>query len=282
MAKLIFKILAVLPFIQSISTQNNIPFKIKENTVVCEALFSKDGKEKTLAAGLIIADQYVVTCYHFYTAFGKYPKPLYIVVRYNFRSNDEYDSVEATGEFSVLPTQYDFSKHHYEPKDYSTDIIVLKLAKKIIAPPIELPNFVTKQGDTLYSLGLTRHIVDGTTFINREFAPLEYVFTYYFAPKRNPIYIAVLGDVKEGFSGAGLFNAKGQVLGMIQFGWDNWSKEIDDIRSSGGISENIYNSITSGYARGQRIGFAINMGWLIDNYLIGYMHLPPPAIPKYP
>lgn len=139
-----------------------------------------------------------------------------------------------------------------------------------------MPDYITNVSDTLYSFGVSGRSVDGATYINPELAASEFVFTYYFPPKTNPIYLATLGNVKEGFSGSGLFNAKGQFLGMIQFGWDNWSSEIDNIRKNGGISEPIYNSIKSGYSKGQRIGFAINFGWLIDTYLKGYANFPPP------
>jgi hypothetical protein len=274
MPKMIFIILSALPFIQCGSTQGQFPVKINKNTAICEAFFSKDGQEKEFGTGIILSDEYIVTCYHWYTAFGKYSKPLHILVHYNFRDNGSSDSVVATGDFPTLPNQYPFSTHHWDPKDYSTDVIVLKLSKKINATALELPNYVASPSDPLYSIGIHSFKTNGVTFINTEYASFQFVVNYYFTPKTNPIYIGSLGVAKEGYSGAGLFNAKGQILGMIQFGWNNWSTEIDDFHSKGSISDSLYNTIKLGYSRDQRIGFAIDFGWLIDNYLSGYMHLP--------
>lgn len=164
--------------------------------------------------------------------------------------------------YQYTKAEYDFSNHLYNPNDNSTDIVVLKLSKKIIAPKVKFATKKIVPQDQLFSIGIVQNL-------NGHFSRKHTLSTYLFSiqntttPECN--FFALGGDIHVGFSGSPVYNSKGEIVGMIQSGWNNERDIPYMIR----FSENI-NKVLPFYRMNQRVGLAIDCDYLIQKYLKGF------------
>lgn len=250
------------------STQSNAP----SQSVRILVTFVNDKGESTveLGRGFILRGEYCVTCYHLLVPKDSY-KLVNVKMVYNEREKDGkhvYDEMILKKDFEPNKEQYDFSKHVYTLGDYKTDVIVLKLPEKMPEekhtfskiPPKILDQFVSIGNKPI---GNVVHQITQTS---------SYVLTYYQVGEQTPEFFGTLLTSTHGSSGGPLFNMHGEILGMVQFSMEDCpSAAALGIVSRNNISSYGIQLITDHYIQGEKLQFSIDINYLIEHYLRGYL-----------
>lgn len=266
-----FVLLLILIALRGISqeklTENEITKKAISNLAVCVINFSKKNKFKsrTYGCGIIISGKYFATCYHLLIDKGAQISSVYI--KYNFILSQNqllsHDSVFVDLNYKYLPNQYDYRNHVYDSSKRETDFVVLKLKESIPYSNLEFSNTLSFIKDTLYTLG-----IGWSSSIDLIFTRLQFPYNYKNNMESDYDFLTFLGFVKEGFSGAPVYNRSGQIVGIVQSGWNTIEEFNEEFHYSGQYP--IYPYIIEGYKKGERLGEALKSDYFIKNYLCGY------------
>ena len=225
--------------------------------------------------GLLINGEYLVTCQHLiYVERPGYK--LQKVLLYgndgNDKENPPYDSIELIQIFKHTKNQYDFSEQKYKKGDYATDIIVFKLKT-----PLKKGNFNYKKrelnyGDDTYSVGDEFTMIKNIPAVHFK-EDHSHFFNYFTqpAPNSKQVFISCIGDAKEGFSGSPLFNSYGEVIGLITSGFEDIPVDFLNQSRKMGLTAKGYNDVINAYKNGKRIFSALNISFIVNNYLKGYL-----------
>jgi hypothetical protein len=237
---------------------------------------SKDGHKAAtqFGYGIILKGKYLATCYHaILSSNNDTLKDIYLFFNERHSNNKYvYDSVGVDLKYKAQKGQYDFSKHRYDPNDYTTDFVVLKLSKKIPGVNYKFNTTGISFDDSTFAVGNERTIIGNTVFLNASFVASPFFCLCKHGPHPTAQFLYCLGDPAQGFSGTPLFNKKGEVLGVIQFGYDELSIPLlDSLREEGCISYDLYDRVINSYKNGHHIFAAIDITFLKDTYLKGYL-----------
>jgi hypothetical protein len=262
-----------VPFFAKAQYQIKILEQALSNIAICKTEFLRlDSTTFTVATcGIILKGTYFLTCYHDIFFPNCTVKNRQIVHNYkDINGKLTYDTSTVLEYFKPLPNQYDFSKHIFDEKDHSTDIYILKLTKTVNVMKYEFANGYTNQNDTIYSCGAQYD--KQSNLINLKYSISNIVFNYIERVNAPNSFVVSIGNIQSGFSGAPIYNSKGQILGISLFGWDVKPAEmIEDFRKRNIFSEDSYNRIIDGYAKGLNLSAAIDINYLIEKYLTGYL-----------
>lgn len=265
--------LFMVPFFANSQYKMEILEKALSNIALCKTEFIKSDSTvfTTATCGIILNGTYFLTCYHDLFFPNCTVKSRSIIFNYkDVKGTLTYDTATVLAYFEPKSNQYDFSKHEYDEKDHGTDIYILKLTKEVAVKKYEFANEDTNQNDTVYSCGSEYN--KQSKLINLKYAANNIVFRYIEKVNSPYYFIVSLGNIKVGFSGAPLYNSKGQILGINLFGWDNKPSEmIEEFKKNNIINEDSYNRINKGYANGQNLSAALDINYLIKKYLTGYL-----------
>jgi hypothetical protein len=244
------------------------------NLAVCRNEFKmpKGDTVTTITAGLIINGKYFVTCYH--ESFVPGGKLIDRMVFFNIaKTKEKKDSVLVDIHYKPTKNQYDFQKHKYDSTDHCTDILVYKLKRQVRIKKYVFANNYFNEGDSVYAVGMqmikNQKSADPAFSISR--------ITYKTIEKEDweCYHITYIGRIYHGFSGAALYNKKGEIIGLNLFGSDNLNDELKrDIISfyeSKYITSDTYNRIIEGYKKGLVLFSAIDIQYVLNHYLKGYL-----------
>lgn len=271
----LYLILLFIPIIVFSQQPQEVFAKANSQVAVCVVRFSnKNGTTPAnWGCGLILNGKYFATCYHIYRPDTNFLiKSIWVLYNIHYKNGILlYDSVSATARYKATKSQYDFSKHIYIRGDnsYHTDFIILKLKKKIAPYKLDFSTDTVRKDESLYSLGLSGRKVGDVTITYLRPSTSKYFFYYIYSPCS---YIASLGDAGEGFSGTPIYNSKGKIVGVIQFGMDNFPQYFQDLHNKGAIPDDIYSQIVAGYKNGEKLIYAIPIRYLIEKYMNGYLN----------
>lgn len=244
------------------------------NLAVCMTTFKRDSGShfRIVTTGFILSGKYFVTVSHYQS----FPQSRVVskCIFYNPHSdnfgNEVYDSVFVDLNYKSKKGQYDFSKHKFDSTNHCTDIYVYGLSKNINMPPLKFSQRSISLNDTLYSYGTYFN----TTYrvVVRKYSISNFVFVHQEMPNQECSFIAFLGETKYGFSGSPIYNQRGEVMGIIQYGWDIMPKEyIDTLFFSDKINADTYRKIVFGYEKGLNLCTAMDIKYAIRKYLKGYL-----------
>ncbi|HEY8780183.1 MAG TPA: trypsin-like peptidase domain-containing protein [Mucilaginibacter sp.] len=250
-------------------------FNQKAKSVFVFVLYTKE-KDKTIylskGCGFILKDSYVVTCYHIFHPQDAI-KILEMYVKYNLRIIDNsvvYDSVFITNNYKHSKSQINFSKQFVQG-DYRTDFIVLKIKGKILFYKFK-SNSTYGIGEDVFALGIHSTITsDRKETINFAKERMTIIIKY---SNHNINFFGFFGGASEGFSGCPVTNQDGEIIGMIQAGWNELDKKtLDKWLYENKINQQTYNQIIDAYYQKshKEVGFAIDINSL-KKYLTGYLN----------
>jgi hypothetical protein len=138
--------------------------------------------------------------------------------------------------------------------------VILKLKNEIPKTHSEFSNKNLKYNDSVFSFG------------NRSLEQGVFLYDMYLVSAPQYHQITFLGVSTYGFSGSLLFNRKAQIIGIIQYGMDKYPKDyMDAIIKNHVESDTIVNAIKNGYKNQKHLIYAINIQYLIDKYMKGYL-----------
>jgi hypothetical protein len=254
------------------SNEDSVLKMARANFATCKTIFvDKKNEESTvITSGLILNSTTFLTCYHESSFADK--KILERKIFFNFNEKSvPLDSVEVDMEYKYKDGEYDFSKHHYDINDHSTDVLIYKTkhempANKIIFGDIREP----KQNEIIYSWGMRYSKEGNYAYLSAINSKIVLIFQE--IPTSQCLYLVSIGDAAYGFSGSAVYNIKGEVLGLYLFGWDNIPHEnIEHWHKTGIIDDTSYKNVQDGYVNGLGLTAAIDIKFVIDKYLKGYL-----------
>jgi V8-like Glu-specific endopeptidase len=221
-------------------------------------------------SGFIINNKYIATCYHVYKQSSS-RVPIEVKVLYNIKINDTatfYDSTYATLDFKPSKKQYNFKSHVFNPDDWDTDFIILKLTETIncVKPVFDTMDVLIN--DTLFASGASKR-----RGVDRIYGSKQRVLYIQERPSGS-LQIFNDGLAKEGYSGAPLFTKDWRVIGIIQSGLSGDSSliELIQFRKYGLISMEQYTRVRKFMEMDldYSIATAINIKYIIKRYMRGY------------
>ncbi len=236
-------------------------------------LVDETGKEYTIFGGGFIVDgKYLATTYSIYRPIGFKKKPKRMVVYYNYtvdaKQNLKSDSADIDLLYKYIGKQYDFSKHVFQEGKLETDFIVLKL-KRVI--PVKTSIFNTENTLPKY----TRLPI--IAFDNRQGAlrndTLIYLFPQYFNNVKESYQLVSFGPSKVGFSGSPIYNMKGEIVSIVQYGLGEINETyITELNKAGWLTEEDIVGIRRSYAAmdPNNFVFGTNIKYFLDKYVKGF------------
>lgn len=236
-------------------------------------LVDDKGKEYTIYGGGFIVDgKYLATTYSLFKPTGFTKKPKRMVVYYNYRVDDKQnlknDSVDIDLLYKYIGKQYDFSKHVYKADKLETDFIVLKL-KKVI--PVKLLPLSTKTSPPKYS-NMPILAFDNSQGVLRN-DTLIHLFLQFQDKVQDTYQLVMFGPSKPGFSGSPIFNERGEVMSIIQFGLSEINEGyIEALKNAGWLTDEDIQAIRKAYAsqNPRNFIFSTNINYLMEKYVKGF------------
>ena len=267
-------ILICLPFFSLSQPMQTLTEKtLNESGLIYTNYVKSNGQVRNyVGGGFFIKGEYFVTCYHNYTV-KPGEKRKSVTVYYHIKLQNgkvSADSVSAYLDQNPLPRMYNFYNHSPVNLQQISDVIVLRLVRKINTDEIVYckNNCAT---DSLICFGSIRSGRDQTFRIS----VCKFLFPYQMDPQYS--FSAISGEISEGFSGSPVFNKRNELVGMLQAGWDSVEQLmqkgnlIDIELSKKRISNHMVDHIKNGYKNNLKMGSMININELKRNYLNGYL-----------
>jgi hypothetical protein len=87
-------------------------------------------------------------------------------------------------------------------------------------------------------------------------------------PNRPEFYIMSIGNGAEGFSGTAIFDAKKNISGVIQRGFNKIDAQMEKDYKNGLIDPYIYNEMKNGFLKGSSVSISLNIDFIIKKYLM--------------
>jgi len=223
-------------------------------------------------SGFLLNRSYIATCYHVASAAGS-PEisKIYLLSFQKDKHTGQIkqDSIDVNLNYRPTISQYNFLKHHYDPKDFKTDFVLYKLKKNVPYYQLRFSDESLKPGDTL--LTIAPLVSENGRQKSLQLTAPSIIFQFYNPDQSGLPFIVFTCDVQEGSSGSLLYNTKGQIVAMIQAGWKAYPQFIDTLHQQGKISDKIYSRIKSAYNHGRHLGSAIPIQYLNEKYMKGYL-----------
>jgi len=276
MKKRIITILLILTFFNGFSQKLDMCQYCQSKVFRIRAWFKdihSNKKRWEMGNGIILNGKYFATCYHIIA-----PKPneklMYIEAIYNEKKINNsnkisYDSVFLTPNFKATKNQYDFSKHIYDSTNYETDFVVLKLIKPIKKTNYSFATINPSYGENLYCNG--NSIKNG--LVMNACQNVIFSLRYKQLESQKATFLGCIVTYTDGFSGSFIFNNNGEILGMIQFCMR--TVPIDFIKEEYNrhkMSADLANKIVLAYQQGLFLQYSIDINFLINTYLKGYLN----------
>jgi hypothetical protein len=253
-------------FAQSPETILELAIKV---TLICRSSFldTHGNLVEGTGSGFLLDSEHFATCYHvFYGAPNLKIKKMYVLFNTkNVNGKMQYDSVLVDLDKITKEVNSKSPIYKYNPNDRTTDYIVLKLKTKIMSPGIKFSKNLPKTNDTLYSIGV---ISSNGRFIKKQ-GNSKVLFTFKSKSIPNCNIVASMGEFDQGFSGSPVFNSKGELVSMIQSGYDSLPSlsEIQTLANTSFKNSNLYEVLSEGYQNGLRLGLSIRVDSLKIPYL---------------
>lgn len=239
--------------------------------IVATSYNSKNEPSNQYGIGLVFNGEYLATCYHLIVPEDTLYKFSHVFMIHNERYEKGifyYDSILLIRDFKPSKRQYDFSKHIYSVENPKTDFIVFKLAKKINPVKQYFANSNPSRLDTVYAFGNVKK--DKTIY--SKFQPGIFFFKYTKDNTDTALFFASIVKYTHGFSGSPLFNSKGQIMGMVQYSMENIPDDIFfNICKSNNVPDYDYNKMKNHFKNGLKLQFSIDINFLKEKYLKGYL-----------
>lgn len=220
----------------------------------------------SVGSGFLIDGEYFATCFHVKVP----PNGFKLVdgfIMCNFKEggtlNSTHDSIPIDFEYVYKEDQYNFASHIYDSSDFATDFLVLKLKEKIASTPLSFSQDNINKGDFVYSIGYPNSLVFSKQLI------LSWKLADY--PNRPEFYIMSIGNGAEGFSGTAIFDAKKNISGVIQRGFNKIDAQMEQDYKNGLIDPYIYNEMKNGFLKGSSVSISLNIDFIKKKYLIGFL-----------
>ena len=220
-----------------------------------------------LGCAIILNENFIVTCFHVYKPNASF-KIAKMLMRYNISDTGyilTYDSVYIDLDYKSIKNQYDFTNHFYDSNSSGkkTDVVILKLEKKIKCQKATFTQTTPIFNDMIYSVGYVATPPNGVTkkvSVSRFVAPLV---------QDSVKFMTALGSVQAGYSGSPIYNSKGEILGMVQYGIDDIESFIKEIETQ--APTGMIDAIRTGYKYyNEKLSVSISSQYLIKTYLAGY------------
>ncbi len=264
---LLFTFILITP-IMAVSQNDKKIFEVaqKKFAAITINYETSDGKlTHSLGSGFLINKDYVATCYHVYKGEPTL-KILNASIQCNIKNesgNYSYETIEIDTEYKATGNQYDFKKHIYNKEDFTTDFIILKLKKPATFHEIEFAESKINIGDPIYAVGFVKGLV----------STRDKILSWFKENKNSKeFYLMSIGFMQHGYSGSAVFNSEGKVVGMCQRGVDTLPlKEYKKDFEGGLIGKDVYDEIINGHKAGKTIGYSININYLRNKYMSGYI-----------
>jgi hypothetical protein len=272
--KRIFSLMLGLFLLSStLSAQEVSSFLLKKLIRVKSVVVDDKGKQYTIyGGGFMVNGKYLATTYSVYRPTGFSKKPKRMVVYYNYtvdeKHNLKHDSVDIDLLYKYVGKQYDFSKHVFQEGKLETDFIVLKL-KRVV--PVKASNFNEETNLPKYAQ------MPIVAFDNIEGRlrndTLIYLLPQFYNNVKDSYQLVMFGPSKVGFAGSPIYNNKGEIIGVLQFGLAEINETyITALNKAGWLTDEDILGIRRGYAslEPSNFVFATNIKYFLDKYLVGF------------
>ena len=203
--------------------------------------------------GTVIKNKYFLTCFH---TLSNDDGMKYVKMRllYN-RKGSKSDSL------SFYENERDFKQilnnPVYKKNDHSTDYIFIPINKRLKSKNPDFDTSSIAKNDSLYAMGPFMGSIIPSIF--------EVLYEDREFENKGVEFIVIFGLSEPGFSGSPVFNSKGKIVGMIQFGIENNFQDyfLKKLKA-GKITRKKYDDIIKGYKIGMRANYVIKSKYLLD------------------
>ncbi len=260
-------------FSYALAAQEVSSFLLKKLVRVKSVIVDDTGKEYTIfGGGFIIDGKYLATAYSIYRPVGFKKKPKRVVAYYNYtvdaKQSLKYDSVDIDLLYKYFGKQYDFSKHVFQADKMETDFIVLKL-KRVIPVKTSGFNFENKLPKYTRLPMIAFDNAQGTLRNDT----LIYLFPQYFNNVKESYQLVSFGPTKAGFSGAPIYNERGEIVSIVQYGLGEINETyITQLNKAGWLTDDDILGIRRSYAdlNPHNFVFGTNIKYFLDKYVKGF------------
>jgi S1-C subfamily serine protease len=227
-------------------------------TVVIEITYKTPNKQIRFSqgCGFLIGGKYLVTAYHIFK-----PNDTLTAIKMIAHFLLTNDSVEVNLKTKYSKPQYNFNTHQLSETKRSTDVIVLGLKSKVkyYQTRFDTTNFFP---NTTVLTGITKR--DNTIYPHVEVAQILYTIL----DSTKATLYGILGKIGHGFSGSPVYNTKGNIIGMIVSGADNFSDIPVD------LPIDLYSRIRNYYLTtdNMRVGYFLPIKEMYIRYLKGFVN----------
>lgn len=257
----------------TLSAQEVSSFLLKKLIRVKSVIVDDKGKQYTIyGGGFMINGKYLATTYSIFRPAGFSKKPKRMVVYYNYtvdeKHNLKHDSVDIDLLYKYVGKQYDFSKHKFQEDKLETDFIVLKLKKQI---PTKANSFNTEANLPKYTLMPTMAFDNVGGSLRND--TLIFLFPQFYNNVKESYQLVMFGSSKIGFSGSPIYNMRGEIIGIVQFGLAEINEPyVAELKKAGWLTEDDIVGIRRGYTSfdPQNFVFGTNIKYFLDKYLVGF------------
>ncbi|WP_460472187.1 hypothetical protein [Emticicia fontis] len=269
-----FSLVLGLTFLSfALSAQEVSAFLFKKLIRVKSVVVDDKGKQYTIyGGGFTVNGKYLATTYSVYRPSGFSKKPKRMVVYYNYtldaNNNIKYDSVDIDLLYKYVGKQYDFSKHVFKEGKLETDFIVLKLKKTI---PVKASEFNTEANLRKYTQLPTMAFDNVENQLRND--TLIYLLPQFYNNVKESYQLVMFGSSKVGFSGTPIYNIKGEIVSVLQFGLGEINElYITSLNKAGWLTDEDVKAIRKGYTEldPRNFVFGTNIKYFLDKYLKGF------------